>query len=475
MADSIYWIWLAECLGAACRDLEPLVTQFGSAYEVFSADESAYYRVPGVSEKTIDKLCRARELGHAEKILESCIRTGIGVLTYDDPAYPAGLKRLADPPAVLYYRGRLPDLDRRVNVAVVGTRSMSEYGGRTAYKISYELASAGVVVISGMALGIDSVAQAAAMAAGGETVAVLGGGVDVIYPSEHRALYDRIIHRGAVVSEYPPGTPAKGAHFPVRNRIISGLAQGTLVVEADLRSGALITARTALTQGRDLFAVPGEVGSFHAAGANELLHAGANMVLSAQDILKTYSFLYRGVLNMSAYAASVEHSDYNPAVLDEMGVAARVSDFKQRGRQRTSSSPPESPEPIRRTAPPPPPPAPKPTAAKPERTPKPTRRTEHLPGELKRRKPTEPATTPTAAPTTAAPAPQPSQAALPPELSDNCRRIWALIPEDRAVSTDTLMGAGIPPSALTVALTQLELAGLIEGLPGSLYIRTSNR
>lgn len=458
MADSIYWIWLAECLGAACRDLEPLVTQFGSAYEVFSAGESGYYRVPGVSEKTMDKLCRARDLGHAEQILACCIRSGIGVLTYDDPAYPAGLKRLADPPAVLYYRGRLPDFDRRVGVAVVGTRSMSEYGGRTAYKISYELASAGVVVVSGMALGIDSVAQAAALAAGGETVAVLGSGVDIIYPAEHRALYDRIIHRGAVISEYPPGTPAKGAHFPVRNRIISGLALGTLVVEADLRSGALITARTALAQGRDLFAVPGEVGSFHAAGANELLHAGANMVLSAQDILKTYTFLYRGALNMPAYAASVEYSDFNPAVLDEMGVAARVADFKQRRGAKPQNAAP-APEPMRRIDPP------APRQEKPPKTAAPTKRSERLPGEPKRCKPMPPPPqTDAGKPKTAAPAPA---------ISDECRRVLDLIPEDRAVSSDKLMAAGIPAADLTVALTQLELEGLVEGLPGNLYIRTT--
>ena len=467
MADSMYWIWLAECLGAACRDLEPLVRQFGSAYEIFSAGESAYYHVPGVSEKTIDKLCRARGLDHAESILEECIRAGIGVLTYDDPAYPAALKRLADPPAVLYYRGRLPDFDRRVSVAVVGTRSMSEYGGRTAYKIAYELASAGVLVVSGMALGIDSVAQAAALAAGGETVAVLGSGVDVIYPSEHRALYDRIIHRGAVISEYPPGTSAKGAHFPVRNRIISGLCQGTLVVEADLRSGALITARTALAQGRDLFAVPGEVGSFHAAGANELLHAGANMVLSAQDVLQNYSFLYRGVLNMAAYAASVEHSDCNPAVLDEMGVAARVSDFKQRAGRRPMPTE-KMPENEHSHSAPPVPSTPQKTE-KQLRKPAPTRRTERLPGELKRQRGAE------SRPQLQTEPENRAETALPSDLSDACRRVLALIPEDRAVSSDVLIGAGILPSELTVALTELELAGLVEGLPGSLFIRTAIR
>ena len=244
----------------------------------------------------------------------------------------------------------------------------------------------------------------------------------------------------------------------MRNRIISGLSQGTLVVEADLRSGALITARTALAQGRDLFAVPGEVGSFHAAGANELLHAGANMVLSAQDVLKTYSFLYRGVLDMSAYAAAVERSDYDPAVLDDMGVSARVSDFKQRGRTKTASPPPE---------PPPRPEGLAKSAEKPEKKQKaasPSKRTERLPGELKQRKTVSPAQK----------QPPRTDDALPPTLSDTCRRLFALIPEDRAVSTDTLMNAGIPAAELTVALTQLELEGLVKSLPGSLYIRTAN-
>lgn len=459
MADNIYWIWLAECLGPACRDLEPLVEQFGSPYEIFSAGESEYYHVPGVSEETTEKLCRARDLGHAEQILERCVTAGIGVLTYDDPAYPARLRTLRNPPAVLYYRGRLPDFNNRVSVAVVGTRSMSEYGGRTSYKIAYELASAGVIVVSGMALGIDSVAQCAAIAAGGETVAVLGGGVDVIYPSEHRRLYERIISHGAVVSEYPPGTPSKGQHFPVRNRIISGLSQGTLVVEADLRSGALITARSALAQGRDLFAIPGEVGDFHAAGANELLHAGANMVLTAKDILDNYSFLYRSVLNMPAYFAAVERSGFNPQVLDEMGVAARAADFKLRERGGRPQSQPMETAAVRRTEPP-----------RTQKAPAPTKRTEHLPGELKRAKGREEHKP--------APVKAEKQAVrereAPLALSDDCQRVWALIPDDRAVSTDALMAAGIPAADLTVALTQLELSGLIEGLPGNLYIRTGD-
>lgn len=189
------------------------------------------------------------------------------------------------------------------------------------------------------------------------------------------------------------------------------------------------------------------------------------MVLSAQDILKTYTFLYRGALNMPAYAASVERSDYNPAVLDEMGVSARVSDFKQRMNRRPAPPPPEL-EPIRRVDPP----AQSAKSTKQAKTPAPTRRTERLPGELKQRKPAE-----TAMPVPSAAVAQPKKAepAPAPAMSDECRRVWDRIPEDRAVSSDALMAAGIPPASLTVALTQLELEGLIEALPGNLYIRTS--
>ncbi len=438
MADNLYWVWLAECLGPGCRDLEALIREFGSPYEIFSAGETAYYRIPGVSERTTEKLCRARSLVHAEKILAECTRLGIGILPYDDPAYPARLRTLTDPPAVLYYRGTLPALDRLVTVSIVGTRSMSEYGGRVAYKIAYELASAGVVVISGMALGVDGVAQCAALTAGGETVAVLGSGVDVIYPPAHKTLYGNIIRQGAVISEYPPGTPPLGAHFPMRNRIVSGLSQAVLVAEADLRSGAMITAKTALAQGRELFAVPGNIGSFHAEGANALIHAGANFVHSTKDILDSFSFLYRDVLDMRAYAASTAASDFDPRVLDEMHVSARDSDFKQRRRGYKAEF--EAPSPIGR--------APDVRAKK--------------KAKIKKEEPYA---------ETNAPKQEPDEAL--PALSPLCRQVWEAIPADRAVSGDALISGGISPTDLTVALTELELLGLIEGLPGNLYIRTA--
>ena len=328
---------------------------------------------------------------------------------------------------------------------------MSEYGGRTAYKIAYELASAGVLVVSGMALGIDSVAQCAALAAGGETVAVLGCGVDITYPPAHGILRDHILSSGAVVSEYPPGTPANGRHFPVRNRIISGLAHGTLIVEADLRSGAMITAREALVQGRDLFAVPGNVGNFHSAGTNELIHAGANLVLTAKDVLDNYSFLYGKMLNLPAYHASVLRSDVDDGVLDRYGVSAIPADFKYAKGKKAAPTPTVQPA------------SASPSSAKPSSA----SRGKRLPGEPKRS--AEPAESPRKPK-----AQSRSDASLPSDLPEDCRAVYDLIPDDRAVSADTLAAAGIAPAPLIAALTRLELLGLVEGLPGSLYIRTGD-
>ena len=455
MADNLYWVWLSECLGPASRDLEPLLRHFGSPFDVYSADESMFYRIPGVSEATLERLSQRHDLEGACRIVDQCTVSGIGILCYGDPAYPERLKSLRNPPTVLYYRGKLPDWNSRVAVAMVGTRSMSEYGGRTAYKIAYELASAGVLVVSGMALGIDSVAQCAAMAAGGETVAVLGCGVDITYPPAHGILRNHILTAGAVISEYPPGTPAYGRHFPVRNRIISGLSHGALIVEADLRSGAMITAREALVQGRDLFAVPGNVGNFHSAGTNELIHAGANMVLTAKDVLDHYSFLYGKMLNLPAYFASVMHFDPDEAVLDRYGVSARPADFKYAKGKGSVLAPAAEPRPA---SPPP---------AKPDKKTPPTPRKEHLPGEPKKSAKADVPPKPLTAERRPAPAPSP-------DLPEDCRAVYDLIPADRAVSADTLAAAGIAPAPLIAALTRLELLGLIEGLPGSLYIRTGD-
>ena len=238
---TLYWIWLAQKLGAGNRYLPYLMERYSDAFEVYRADSEELFDTE--MPEALQEALSDKKLDEALAISDYCTRLRIGILTYKSELYPAGLRRLKDPPTVLYYRGRMPDLSKMVSISVVGTRTMSEYGKSAGYKIAYELASAGVCIVSGMALGVDSVAACAALEACNTTIAVLGSGVDVIYPKEHTTLYKKIIERGAVISEYPPTTRPEGRHFPQRNRIISGLGMGTIVIEGDMRSGALIRGR----------------------------------------------------------------------------------------------------------------------------------------------------------------------------------------------------------------------------------------
>ncbi|MCD7776307.1 MAG: DNA-processing protein DprA, partial [Firmicutes bacterium] len=291
VSDRIIWIWLSLAVGAGSKVYNKLFASFDTLSEIYSSPKERFLEIDGVSETMAEKLSD-KDTSRAENILSVCIKRRWGVLTYGDKGYPKRLKNLIDPPVVLYYRGRFVDLNDQVCIAVVGTRRMTEYGERQAYKLSYAMASGGAVIVSGMALGCDSMAANGALDAGAPTVAVLGCGIDRIYPPEHKILAEHIMRGGMIITEYAPGEPPTGSHFPVRNRIISGLSQGTLVVEAPLGSGALITARTALIQGRDIFAVPGELGNENSAGGNELIKSGARVVTTASDILSVYEFTY---------------------------------------------------------------------------------------------------------------------------------------------------------------------------------------
>ena len=232
---------------------------------------------------------RALRSGRVAQVLAQLAASGWRFLPAADPAFPALLAALSDPPLGLFVRGGLPALPA---VAVVGARRCSAYGREVAEYLGRELAGGGACVVSGMARGVDGAAHRGALAGGGPTVAVWGAGPDRVYPREHAALADEIAGRGALLTEYPPGTPPLAAHFPERNRLIAGLARVVIVVEADERSGALVTARLALDEGRDVMAVPGSVFSRLSAGPNGLLRAGAAPVLSAADVL--------GVLGLSA-------------------------------------------------------------------------------------------------------------------------------------------------------------------------------
>ena len=210
------------------------------------------------------------------------------MLTFSDAAYPGRLKNIYDPPVLLYYKGKLPLLDDLMSVAVVGTRDCTPYGVNCAEKLGFGLASGGAVVVSGLAKGIDAAATRGALRAGGITIGVTGNGLDVHYPYESRYLYEDVAASGVLLSEYPPGTEPAPAHFPIRNRIISGLSLAALVVEAPERSGALITAATALEQGRDVFSVPGPIDAPTSVGCNRLIRDGAGLVTDASDILREY-------------------------------------------------------------------------------------------------------------------------------------------------------------------------------------------
>jgi DNA processing protein len=282
-----YAVWLAERPGFSSELKIELLEHFGSAEAVWRAEEQDYLPLSGLKKQQREALMQ-KGMEHAQIILRDCAKYNIRVISMEEPDYPNPLRDLPDAPTVLYVRGTLPDWDTTIAIGIVGTRHATPYGLGAARWLSSNLAHAGCVIVSGMALGVDGEANRGALNAAGTTVAVLGCGADVCYPSSHKKLMDDIVKRGAVITEYPPGTEPRGYHFPLRNRIISGLSRGVVVIEAPERSGALITADRALEQGRDVFAVPGNINSPQSAGSNQLLREGAELVTCAADVLAHY-------------------------------------------------------------------------------------------------------------------------------------------------------------------------------------------
>ena len=283
-----YWVWLAECRGVSNQAVLALLRHFGSPEDVFYADTGEILLTEGITREQA-KALEDHKLDKADKILADCQRLGLRILTIQDAEYPGRLQNIYDPPCLLYVKGRLPAIDEEAAVAVVGTRDCTPYGVACAEKLGYGLANGGAVVVSGLAKGIDAAASRGALRAGGVTVGVVGNGLDVHYPYESRYLYEDIAAAGVLLSEYPPGTEPAKNHFPARNRILSGLSLAALVVEAPERSGALITAETALEQGRDVIAVPGPIDAPASVGCNRLIRDGAGLVSDAWDILREYA------------------------------------------------------------------------------------------------------------------------------------------------------------------------------------------
>ncbi len=416
MRDVLFWTWLSVRLGAASPYLNPLLEHFASAADVYAADRAALAAVEGIPESVRLRL-GDKDTDRAERILADCRRLGIGVMTYEDPRYPRLLKQIAKPPAVLYFIGKPIDFDRKLGVAVVGTRTMTEYGRDVTYRFSYDLASAGGVIISGMALGVDGMAAAGSLDAQMPTAVVLGSGLDVVYPKMHTKLYKCILRDGFAVSEYPPGAEPDARNFPQRNRIISGLARCVLVTECPETSGALITAREALAEGKPLFAVPGAITMPGSTGTNELIKSGgARMVTTPTDILDLFEAAHFPELDASAVGAM----NYNAAKAESTyAVASKTSrlTWSKVRRRKPESAPDDSPDTIRESG-----------------------------------------------------TPKVAESFVP--MSETEKKIYACIPEEGQVSVDLIAaGSGAPVSDVLTALLALTCKGVVRQLPGNCYTR----
>lgn len=295
MSELIYWVWFSSLCGLRPVLLRELLRRLGDPKAVFLAEERALTEC-GASPGALDTLLAQRELKTVGEIISRCEQQGISILTLQDAAYPARLRAIPDPPWVLYVRGRLPDVDSEAAIAIVGTRRSSPYGDKMARELGYGVTKGGGLVISGLAEGIDSCAAQGALMAGGRVIGVLGTAIDEVYPRFNRALFDDVAATGALVSEYPPGAEGNRRYFPARNRIMAGLAVGVAVVEAPVRSGALISAGRAADYGRDVFAVPGNADAPNSRGTNALIRDGARLVENAGQILEEYENRFRDKL-----------------------------------------------------------------------------------------------------------------------------------------------------------------------------------
>lgn len=322
---SVYDLWLSEIMLRFPRDVRAVCERYASSYEAFSESLAEVSRDNEISERCMKALMN-KNLTSATALLEKCVRQSIAVVPYFSELYPQFLKEIEAPPFLLYVKGDVRVLGERFCISTVGTRRMSSYGKYYAFKISYEAAAAGAVIVSGMARGIDSVTHAGALAAGGRTIAVLGCGVDVVYPKEHQLLYNRIIESGgAVISEYLPGTSPYPQNFPHRNRIICGMSYATVVIEAPKQSGALITACEAIKEGRTVFALPGNLNEESSYGTNELISGGARLIRSTEELLCEYRGISNVKIDFGGYRNARPTAEMCDRWLEEYKVTSRTA------------------------------------------------------------------------------------------------------------------------------------------------------
>lgn len=287
MNDKRYWIWLSRIEGVGAIKIKQLLKKYKTPEAIWKLKKEELLKIEGIGEKVSNQILNEKYRKNLGQYLEYMKKYNIGIITILDEDYPVSLKNIYDPPAVLYYKGNKRLLNYSKIIAIIGCRYCSKYGENVSKKFSNDLVHAGICIISGMAKGIDSASHIEALKQKGKTIAVLGSGLDRVYPKENIKLYNEIIkNEGLIISEYVIGTNANKMNFPARNRIISGLSDGVIVVEAKEKSGTLITVDFALEQGKDVFVVPGNITSDNSFGTNELIKQGARCVTSAEDVIE---------------------------------------------------------------------------------------------------------------------------------------------------------------------------------------------
>ena len=454
--EVIYWIWLAEQCGYASKYFTRLYTFYREPRDIYELqnDEIMQLVRKRFPYRFLDKLCQ-RDLSKARAICEYCEKSGIDVVTFNDERYPERLRLIEDPPVVLYCLGKFPDFNDKLCVGIVGTRKMSRYGRAAAYRFSYELSSLGACVVSGLALGVDAAAACGALDGGEPTAQILGCGVGIVYPKVHSRLREEVIKRGALISEYPPLESPKKYYFPQRNRIISGISQCVFVTECRKESGAMITARLALDQGKELFAFPGNVGEPTAEGPNELLRCGAYAAISVEDIVNHYKCyvglsgakLAKRLAEIRSKAIDVVVSQGNYSIPDRCEENERINSaplvgakYDPKGAAKGVYDAPASAVPEIEQL----------TIEQFE----PERESEVLTVGEAREESSAPTST-----------------ARDYGLDAKTAAVFEAIPCKSPVSVDRIICDGLSTADIITALTMLEIMGLVSSLPGGVYIR----
>jgi len=300
ISETQKWVWLSRAIGAGSPKPRKLLECLGSIDAIYAAPQGLFELIRNlVNEKEITRLSD-KKLDETDKIISACAKKGIRIIVPTDAEYPKRLADIPNPPTVLYAKGERISADDEVAIAIVGTRKFTKNGAEATAKISSEIAAGSGCIVTGLARGVDTIAAETAISVGGKVYGVLGCGIDVYYPPENKKLYEAVQKNGTVISEYPPGTEPSRFNFPRRNRIISGLSLGTVVVEAPEKSGALITAEYALEQNRDVFAVPCGIFEKSGAGTNKLIKEGATPVLCGRDVLEEYAAMHSDKINLDS-------------------------------------------------------------------------------------------------------------------------------------------------------------------------------